>query len=579
MIETKVARDARNAKNAMRRLSRSMRRNVKRTRKATQPTPSQRPGWKFVADTNDYLVWSRQIAAFAKGELVAPNMREWAQWRKSLSDNATNVRPIWTHTDNRVVDETVEAPSYRPVWEKIDGKWVITGKTLEKFSPVTIDDFGRKRPATEVVESESIQPVNYDIPDDKYLADMGCGLRKNESLDFRNMDDRDFRERCVVVGGRLYALYEKRKPDLQPRSDLRQEVVAKMLGGDKRYADVDRFVKFCRSIKASRRVVLGMIFGYVRRDDDGKLFKTDGLKSTSADEFAEIVTEFEGIDSELKEYDIPEPETNRPRTKDDERVYWFGVAQKLWDRGEFVSVLSQIRFIEQSASRDVACGYYEDPTATPDSFVIYRTEDVIAQERLSIDDDEIVAEWNDDDEMAALSIENNPFGAHPLYDETSAISDEWIDEIRSASWKELRDMKAELMSSRLWYLNTTQRQMAWAYVKAREERLIVESLKRPTARWVAAYVVSNPPKQSMAMLFAWRDGERFDTDEMNFRFDEERATENELAAAWAMFRRSHKSHQKAIYRDQAKKDYVKHAYRDRRPGEKGPARIAVTRQS
>jgi hypothetical protein len=503
--------------------------------------------------SGDYLVWAQEIAAIAKGEFSVNEAPRLADLTKRGEDFHS---PIWEFTDNRVYEEAIEET---PIWE-----------------------FGKRHFAKELVRKESMQPLNVDVPDDKYLYEMGCGLRRNESLDHRAMDDRDFRERCIVVNGRLYALYEKRKVDLQPRSDLRQEVVAGMLP-DANYEDVDRFVRFCRSMRFSRKTVLALIHGYVRPDEDGTIARSSGLKALDAAEFAEIVDELEAQQAELAEYDIPEPETNMPRTLNDERAYWHDVALRLYDQGKFgdgfPGLLAQIRFIETNARRDFDEGYYEDPARTPDSFTIYTTEEGVEDTVLDpMNEEEELLEWDPEMEKVAMAIDSNAFGAHPLYDETSCLSDEFINEIKAADWKSLSEVKSFLMSGESWYLTSDQRKIAWSFVKGRENGLIAESMKRPIAHLVGSYITkTDDAKRACALLFAWKNGERFDTEDTVFKFDEERSLEEDLVAAWTIFRREHRDHQRQRRIEKAKANFRFFAYRDRKPGERGARRVAVQR--
>ena len=474
---------------------------------------------------------------------------EWSNWRQSLKINAEKVSPIWAYTDNRIIEEVLVESKY-------------------------VDDFGRKCPALELIQRESFQPINTDVPDDLYLFDMGCSHRRNESLDYRQMDDRDFRERCIGVNSQVYALYEKRKPDLAPRSDLRQEVLSNMLNAD--YEDVDTLTHVFRDMRLSRRTVLSLVHGYVRPEGDS-VIKTSGLKSL--DDLSKIASDFETMNESLIQDDIPEPETNKERTLDDERAYWLDVSRDLYDRGKFTSILAQIRFIEQSAKRDFKDGYYIDPEHTGDR-IIYQNEDSVADNHVDIDaDDETLLEWDPADEKVAMSIDTNAFSAHPLYDESSCVSDELIDEIKVATWQQLSNLKNWLMSKNAWYLYKSQRSVAWSFIKGREDELIELAMNRPIARLVGSYITKETnSKRACAVLFAWKNGDRFDTENQIFKFDQVGSLEDELVAAWTIFRREHPRHQKARKLDKLKAEYARYSFRDRKPGEKGHARIAVSRQ-
>jgi hypothetical protein len=537
------------------------------------PVEARRPSIKFVFEQDDYLIWSKQVAMAARGELVPPTMSEWAKFRDQLFEAKQFPHPRWVQTDNRITEEDTVFPQWINV-KADDGTW---HTELAKWSPREIDDFGRVKPVVEVTQNESRQPVNVDVPDDLYLYEMGCGNRKNESLDHRPMDDRDMRERCITVGNRVYALYEKRKPDLVPRSDLRQEILAKMLHESADYADVDSLVRVFRNMRLSRKAVLKLVHGYVRPDEDGVLDKSSGLKSL--DSLEEVALDFEQMDAELAEFDIPEPETNRDRTIDDERAYWLDVSRTLYDRGHFTSILAQIRFIEQSALRDWKDGYYRDP-AHVDEYVIYENEQYLTDTHQDIDPDDIDAmvEWDPMDEQTAMAIDANPYSAHPLFGEDSCINDETIDEIKRASWMELSELKSWIMGKDVWYLNSDQRKIVWSFIKGRENELIEVAMKRPIAQMVGSYITETDDSgRACAMLFSWKNGERFDTDEQVFKFDEEGSFENELVAAWTIFRREHKEHQQERRITKNRNTYKFNSYRDRLIGEKGPKRIAVMR--
>jgi len=507
---------------------------------------------KFVFCTDDYLIWAKQMADLAKGILVPPTQSSWANFRKGLKDAAEYVHPRWTQTENKITEEYLEDTTY-------------------------MDDFGRKMPAVELIQRESIQPLNADVPDDLYLYEMGCGNRKNESLDYREMDDRDMRERGVVVNNKVYALYEKRKPDIAPRSDLRQEVLSKMLSDQVDYADVDSLAHMFRDMRLSRTAVLKLIHGYVRPDEEGKLSKSAGLKSLDSEDLEYIANDFENMKNELSEFDIPEPETNAPRTLEDERIYWFGVAQKLWDRGHFdTDVEAFIDFVETRAKDDWGNGYYQDPDHV-DDYVIYQNEECLT-DSYDTPDEEADEEWDPIDESTAMALDANAFSSHPLFDDSSCINDETINEIKTASWSGLSDIKSWLMGNDAWYLNSDQRKIAWSFIKGRENELIEIAMKRPIAQMVGSYVTeSKDSGRACAMLFAWKNGDRFDTDDSIFKFDEEGSFENELVAAWTIFRREHKEHQRTRKITKKRNEYLYNSYRDRLPKEKGPKRVAVKR--
>ena len=421
----------------------------------------------------------------------------------------------------------------RPVF--CDTRW-LRDEIIDTFET---DAAGRRHAVKELVEIESMQPINWDLPEDTQLLEMGCEGFENPVQRRRSMDRADFTERCVKIGGRLYALYEKRRPDIDIPAHLRPEVFKGQIEKFRRSCGIDepvdmkialRFAQVFRRLQLSREVVRKIIHGYVTDD----LERTSGLKAASNEELLELAEVFEGIIDELPTLDDQAAEKEDGERLEDLRQYWYDVSSRLIERGQMgADPYMQMLFIERSARRDLLL-----PEKPADDVVIYTTPDVIDGGE---DDHEDLPMDPDMEETVAMT-DTSVFSAHPLHDETSAMSEEWLDMIHEADMKTLSEEKKWLMSSESWYLTKSQRAMAWDYIKARERRLIEETLVHrgdDVTRGVLRAILDSrrSDRQLAAMLFAWKNGESFEIGDSYLDFEERRPSEEELACAWQLLRR------------------------------------------
>lgn len=402
------------------------------------------------------------------------------------------------------------------------------------------DEAGRRRRVKELVEVESAQPINFDLPEETALIEMGCEGRRNEVQRWRAMDRADFTERCIVVGGRLYALYEKRRPDIDLPAHLRPEVLRRQIEihrakiGAAEPVDFKvafELVKAFRELRLPRDVARRIVHGYLTDD----LEMTSGIKAADNGELAELAEVFGGICRELAALEPP-ADGNCPRTLEDERQYWYNVSSDMIERGQFpADPYLQMLFIERSALRD-----FRYPDTTPaDDVIIYTTPDVI--EGGDDDVDEKAPELDAEMEATIELTDTSAFSAHPLYDETSGMSEEWITMIHEADMSTLSEEKRWLMSNESRFLTKSQRAMAWDYIRARERRLIEETLLHgdELAQTVARAILDfrRSDRQLAAMLFSWQNGVGFELGDRYLAFDERRPSEAELACAWQLLRR------------------------------------------
>ena len=92
------------------------------------------------------------------------------------------------------------------------------------------------RLGAELLEFEdNNQYANRDLPDNKVFVDLGLNVRENDHLYYQQINDRDFRERCVQLTGRNYVLFEKGYANIKPPTHTSFEGIAAMLGCDDQF--------------------------------------------------------------------------------------------------------------------------------------------------------------------------------------------------------------------------------------------------------------------------------------------------------------------------------------------------------
>lgn len=394
----------------------------------------------------------------------------------------------------------------------------------------------------EVSVREQKWQTNKDIPDNLPLQDMGVSgptsreflwpqvdddskpYRKTPWLDSRAMDDRDFRERCIVANNRLYVLYPMGAPELAPANHLRAETLQKWfaqkcgcapskkcqhLQSEVDYADCDSLVKVFDKLGIDRRRTLQLMFGY-----QSIAGRKHGLKSLEPELIAEIAADWEMLEAGLEKL-APVGE-NAPRSIDDEREYFLDVSYRLLDAGvgylkdynlDLRKPFDQMRYIEMMASRLHASEDLADP----------RDVETIIEYGFEIDDEEIES---DDQayEDADFSAVGDGWTAFPLSDGNDTVDYHWTVCIRTAGVKRLWAWKR--LMGKLWWLTYAQRSDLWNRINERQAQLI-ELIKPKTAPIKA--ILNELPHltvgQAKALIYSYQVGGSF-ARYTNFEFDE-----------------------------------------------------------
>ena len=341
------------------------------------------------------------------------------------------------------------------------------------------------------------QYKNSDLPDNLSFKDMGLVDRENRHLDYQKMNDRDFRERCVQMNGRNYALYMKGRQDagLKPANHKDQQVIQGIfeeMGITCSNQTADDLAIMARKFGLDRRSMMRLIHGYIdqaevediRNSRFAEFDEENKLYSTSLTEFNKLVdlcdqfckslaselVEF-AVKGGLKTLDYIDLETTAdslkdmscrvpsipaigdpfPRKLDDEREFYHDVYQRLIDSGQrpddpFV----MMEFIELNA-----CEAFYNPDNEPheldESMMIqygFDPEEIeLKYERLDSDDD-VLTEETDEltpaskyEDMEYDQVDGNVFSAFPLFHGEDNLNYEFIAEIKTADHKTLKEIQ------------------------------------------------------------------------------------------------------------------------------------------
>jgi len=297
--------------------------------------------------------------------------------------------------------------------------------------------------------------INKDVPDNIQFFDMGLVERNNDHLDHRQLDDRDFRQRCITRDNSVNPLYEKRKVDIinsiRPthyNPDWLIQILGEMyIGSSPRIMRYNSFfvknwnlksnvivesiaitasiIKFDQAFKLAncfkrleldRKAVLKIMYGYVSENG----YK-EGLVNCPAylDKAIELLVEFA-------------------------------------DNADEVTIDST-NFVPNAA-------WYDEETIQSMNFGNFNPYD----EEVTSNDDEM-------DFMA----ENNPFKSFRFSSEYDCLSHEFITMIKEADSSKLAEIQrgffkqedpysGKLIPVKYWYLTKSQKAQAWDYIKDRK---------------------------------------------------------------------------------------------------------------
>ena len=274
--------------------------------------------------------------------------------------------------------------------------------------------------------------LNTDIPDKLHNYDQGHAQRRNDHLDYRAMDDRDFRERCKVYGNALYALQEKKLVDFELPSYLDHHKVAAHLKCEEDVAV--KIVTAFKELKLDRATCVELLENKVHACHEKRKSDCAIAQTFRWSEPHELADYLESLSMTIAEPDwsmIDHPEEHG------------GTPMHGWE------------------------------------YMIDEVIDEIRNEHIVIDDETnqpMVADELDNDRIS------NCFRAHRLYHGNEALSHEFLTAIRCASTQTLLKIQAGFFESKnpytgktyppkYGYLTISQKAQAWVYIKARKKEL------------------------------------------------------------------------------------------------------------
>jgi len=432
----------------------------------------------------------------------------WASVNRIMAQCPSNCRDKLRAAENNL--NRFDWDSF--VWSS-DADFIDT-RTYSYLRNIRKDGFLLKN-SFELVTKKTRQTTNCDIPDTKELNEMGVSgwwdrnrlwpnldpasppYRKNPWLDHKQMDDRDFRDRCVQAGGKLYVLYPQGLPELSPpyhhscdgieawidRECKKTDCPChdKPKGMDK--LDADSIAKAFKRLGMDWNRVLKIIYGFHAEDGMWR----PGLHILDAEDLEATANMLEDLAEKTEEAENPDDIFNLTRE------FYYDVSNAL----TFKTVFDRMQYVERMANESVL--YEEEPDPRDVDFIIEygfgeseETEDQQYEDPAYIDDPKTDG-WT-------------AFGLH--YGEDT-VKFHWTACVRTAGVKRLQAWKR--LMGKLWYITPQQRTDLWNRIWDRQKQLIaiIEPKLDRQARLMLKEIKSLSLRETKALIYSYQVGGRF----------------------------------------------------------------------
>jgi hypothetical protein len=403
---------------------------------------------------------------------------------------------------------------------------------------------------------------NADLPDNLQYYEMGIAERINDHLDpirmeykdehihttkignieiewesrFSNkqkpehvnmMNDRHFREMCVQINNRNYALKLKTKPDIDKVSYQRFEWLAEQLDiePDLAMQIAETFKEMELDWPAVQRTF---------RKSDETCWKGNKVKIRKPD--AEPINKMNfKTQEQYQAYELIEKEIPFSTSME--------IARDLEIMNEWHECVDEPdrRWAETDDSN------FAQPISED---WIYMTDEVIQAMK---DEDNYVlpldAETNMADDHLDRLYKANPFGTFPLYYGNEALSHEFIQMIKEADYEQLKVIMARFFPQKndytgrvyppeYYYLSSSQKSQAWIYINERRAQLMAEPKReelsencRKCLEWISRFGKS---RISSSIIYAFSAGETYNW--QGFEIEFEKPPVNEVSYVWNQYK-------------------------------------------
>jgi hypothetical protein len=450
------------------------------------------------------------------GFLVEVN-RWYDAWKKATT--------LETHGYREVLKQSADRRS-KFDWQTFD--WICDEDFIDtrsySYLRNRMRDGFRLKNSFELVTKKSKQTTNIDIPDTKELNEMGVSgwwdrnrlwpnldpssppYRKNPWLDHKDMDDRDFRERCIQVAGMLYVLYPQGLPELSAPYHQRKEGIetwvdqecrnpdcnchSKLKGIDK--LDADSIAKAFKRFGMDWNRVIKIMFGFHAEDGDWR----PGLHVLDAEDLESIANIFEELADQIEE-PVSELES--------QRQFYYDLSNRFlsekYENKPFKTVLGQLDYIEKMSALAVIEAGEEKPDPRDVDFLIeYGFSE--SEEFGESEDQQYEDPAYDDPKTDGWTA----FGLH--YGEDT-VKFHWTACVRTAGVKRLQAWKR--LMGKLWYITWQQKSDLWRRIWARQEQLIsqIESKLTRQVRLILKEMKSLSLKETVALIYSYQNGGKF----------------------------------------------------------------------
>jgi len=386
------------------------------------------------------------------------------------------------------------------------------------------------------------------VPDVKQLIDQGRDHRKTPWLDsgtedvvverwgkkvvfkrpYNTMNDRMFRESCVVYGNKLYPLYEKRAVDFN--SGTKPEWVAEQMGCD--IVDAMTIVECWSRLGVNFLTARKMVKGYW--DERAGLWR-NGLQEVGKQQGKEFALLFEDLVHEMDEVSVEDDIRNhyhelvgRLVENDDWRLKYHVDAPDAWDMMEFIETSTYLEMEEDLH--------------------------IIEQDEVLFDENGNEMEYlvsHLGDEMMVPPSGEDGFGVRPLFDGSEDIDFEMGWEIDHASADEITKLQRKMFRSfnqwtgrwsraELWYFTDEQKRKFWDRINERKRQIFesaVSSLSDDSKEVLEISRSLMNKNQARALITAYCAGNSFNIGGFEYKWENKPSAEEKFAV-WGIFRQT-----------------------------------------
>ena len=395
---------------------------------------------------------------------------------------------------------------------------------------------------------------NRDIPYTQAFVDQGLEHKEDRTDPTINqMNACDFRERCIVRGGRLLALHEKGRIDYQGPHHLRIEVLQDALGCTLEQAA--RYRDAFKALELNRKAVLTAIHGdgaksglKAVRDHEVWIAKLEEYaKAMEPEALAEYTLEDARREAYREFYDILEAKPRfkvagatkgkhtvymireikwvrkpgkdifgNPYEENERKVVYHYLSKNPLEHAVYLEAVAALKYKEHLATQEQAEEWVpfveEVPFESDNEYLLSK------EERAEID------EWTEGN--------TSGYSAHELYSDADGLRHEFLTKIRLADFEQLEEIRqgfrpqtvrtpygTRTYAAKFRHFTAIQRRQAWRYINDREQELVTDQPISPAVKETVMLVMERKDKRTKAYALSHLNGGSFNDHGHRIRFE------------------------------------------------------------